>query len=131
MADHWYTMPTMRLQDQVTYGLHGASAQIGADTAGLVHSQMIMQILDTSMSRVPAGEKPSGSVRARTIHGGLSVGCRNPVCANSHAVPGSRAASLEITRKRSARRAKQVTIRSHDPCTIRMESQGAQRAWMA
>ena len=131
MANYAYTMPTMRLQDQVTYGLRGASAQTGADTAGMVSSQPTKRILDTFMSRAPAGEKPSGNVRARKSHGGLCLGCRNPVCANPHAVPSSRAASLEITRKGSARRAKQVNIRSRDPCTIRMEGQGAQRAWMA
>ena len=89
----------MRLQNEVTYGLHGASAQAGADTAGLVSSQMTMRILDTSMNRAPAGEKPSGNVRARKCHGGLFVGCRNPVCAHLHAVPSSRAASVEITRE--------------------------------
>ena len=99
MANYGYTMPTMRLQDQVTYGLRGASAQTGADTAGMVSSQPTKRILDTFMSRAPAGEKPSGNVRARKSHGGLCVGCRNPVCVYSHAVPSSRAASVEITRK--------------------------------
>ena len=99
MARYGYNMPTMRLQDQVTYGLRGASAQTGADTARSVSSQTTMRILDTSMSRAPAGGKPSGNVRARKSHGGLCVGCRNPVCAHLPAVPSSRAALLEITRE--------------------------------
>ena len=99
MATYGYTMPTMRLQDQVTYGLRGASAQTDADTARLVSSQTTMRIYETSMSRAPAGEKPSGNVRARKSRGGLCVGCRNPVCAHLPAVPSSRAASIEITRK--------------------------------
>ena len=44
-------MPTMRLQEQVTYGLHGASTHAGADTVEFVSCQMTVRVLDTAMSR--------------------------------------------------------------------------------